>query len=310
MSLPWHCSLCIFARYTLNVHVFAAQRDPLWLMGLEALRADVDLLPQHPTLLHHEHFFHEGNNCRAILLTDWHGTIPPPLHRHARDGDCVLKQWFINKGLAFVDHFGHADFACLDQPLLHLQLFHQYRHHHGRVLVRTGLATRGRQVSQTQRELIAPIRLLDQHVGRYQELQTARGLHHHLRRVAGQVRCCWHHRPPDTIFVFHLPCARSLHTRIPSLLLAVLLRSDSVHGCPCNCARCQGAASDLSAPVIPPTRPSPISLFGRARCVFRPSSSAALGSSSGQTSAWSSGAETDSTPADPYPRRSRIVSLS
>ena len=77
-----------------------------------------------------------------------------------RDGDCVLEQWFINKGLAFVDHFGNADFACLDQPLLHLQLFHQYRHHHGRVPVRTVPATRGRQVSQTQRWPIAPIRLL------------------------------------------------------------------------------------------------------------------------------------------------------
>ena len=34
----------------------------------------------------------------------------------------------------------------------------------------------------------------------------------------------------------------------PSPWSAVLLRSDSVHEYPCNCARCQGCASDLSAP--------------------------------------------------------------
>src|SRR5215831_17479594 len=120
MSLPWNFSLLIYARYTLNPHVFAAQRDTLWLMGLDALLADVDLLPQHQTFLNHKYFFHDGNNRRAIFLTDWHGTIHHTLHRHTRDCDFVVKQWFIDKGLAFVYHLCNADFPCLDQPLLHL----------------------------------------------------------------------------------------------------------------------------------------------------------------------------------------------
>src|ERR1041385_2985496 len=101
VSLPYYFSLFIYVRYTLNSHFFTAQRDTLWLMRLDVLLADVDLLPEYQTLLNHEHFFHDGNNRRTIFLTYWHGTIHHTLHGHVRDNDFVMKQWFINKSLVF-----------------------------------------------------------------------------------------------------------------------------------------------------------------------------------------------------------------
>jgi hypothetical protein len=125
------------------------------------LLADVDLLPQHQTFLHHQHFFHDRDNRRAILLTHWHGTIYHTLHRHTRDGDFVVKQWFIDTRLVLVYHLGNSDLACLDQPLLHLQLFHQHRYHQRLVLRHTVLAAIVLKLCQAERQVIAPIRLLD-----------------------------------------------------------------------------------------------------------------------------------------------------
>src|SRR5690349_7160213 len=99
--------LIVYTRYTLNPHFFAAQSDTLWLVRLDALLADVDLLPQHQTFLHHQYFFHNGDNRRAILLPHWHGTIYHTLHRHARDCDLVVQQWFIDESLVFVYHLGN-----------------------------------------------------------------------------------------------------------------------------------------------------------------------------------------------------------
>jgi len=58
----------------------------------------------------------------------------------------VAPQGFIDQGLAFMDDFSNADLAGLDYPLLHLQLFHQHRHHEGLVLVRLVLAARGLEI--------------------------------------------------------------------------------------------------------------------------------------------------------------------
>jgi hypothetical protein len=55
----------------------------------------------------------------------------------------------IDKNLACVDHFGHADCACLDRPLLYLQLFNKHRHHLGLILVPTMLAARVLELCQT-----------------------------------------------------------------------------------------------------------------------------------------------------------------
>src|SRR4030095_1755471 len=118
VSLPWSFSLFIYARYTLNLHFFAAQRDTLWLGRLDAVLADVDLLPQQQPFLHHQHFFRDRDNRRAILLTHWHGTLHHPLHRHTRDGDFVVKQWFIDKRLVLVYHLGNSDLAYLVCRLL------------------------------------------------------------------------------------------------------------------------------------------------------------------------------------------------
>jgi hypothetical protein len=87
----------ISVRDTLHLYVFAAECDPLGLMCLDALLADVDLLAQHPPLFNDQHFFHDRNNRRVILLTYGHGAIHHTLHRHARDGLGVAKAEILAK---------------------------------------------------------------------------------------------------------------------------------------------------------------------------------------------------------------------
>jgi len=62
-----------------------------------------------------------------------------------------MQQRCIDQGLAFVDHFGYANVASLDEPLLYLQIFRKYRHDDGLVLIRIGLAASVLSLCQTAR---------------------------------------------------------------------------------------------------------------------------------------------------------------
>ena len=61
-----------------------------------------------------------------------------------------------------------------------------------------GLAARALKLYQTERQGIAPIRLLDQQLGWHKELLTALGLHDHLRSVVGSGT------PGTTVLIAHL----------------------------------------------------------------------------------------------------------
>jgi hypothetical protein len=106
---------------TLHLDVFAAECHPLWLVCLDTLRADVDLLPQHPPLLDHEHFFHNGENRRAMLLPHGHGAIHDPLDWHTRDLNLLAPERLIDMHLPLMDDLGKADLARLNHARVDLR---------------------------------------------------------------------------------------------------------------------------------------------------------------------------------------------
>ena len=192
--------LCIFiAWYTLHLDVFAAECDPLGLVRLEALRADVDFLRS----IHRFSTTSTSSTTEKIVVpfSSRTGTGPSTTRCiGTRDLDLLAPERLINERLAFVDHLAMRTLPVSTDRFCTSSLPRARAPRH-RSFLRASSRGTGTS-SATQGHVDAAI-LLGDHDRRHEVLLTILQLHAHVRGVTARRRRGRQHRPAPAILATH-----------------------------------------------------------------------------------------------------------